>query len=353
MKLNTNNLKKMLSKMSKCKPNNLLEITQYYELHFHEDGFAITGTDGVNFIMITSEEGAQEEEAKIIVKADQFSKLISKMTSENVDLQVKADFLQVKGNGTYKCEIFTDEDYPDYEIDVDKQYRVSTLDLLHGLGAGKTAKSNSAADGVLFSYLLRQGNLIAADSIKVSYTSISGFEGEILIPPGLANLLSALEGERVVISVSPDKHDVEFVSNNIVIYGALAEGADEYPDVSFMFEDSYPYMCKVDTQATLQALDRLKLFVGTYDSGFIDLTFTDGALILSTLSGSNEIIPYHNKINELKDNLDYRLNGQYLQDLVSASKGATIELHFGEDDSIKIESEDDKFILATSDGDDE
>ena len=353
MKLNTNNVKKMLSVVSKCKENKLLEITQYYELYFHPDGMSISSTDSVNFITVSAPEGACDDEQKVIVKAEQFAKLVNKMTTENIELQVKPDFLQVKGNGTYKCEIFTDEDYPDYEISPDRQYKVSTIDLVHGIQAGKQAKSISAADGVLFSYLLRNEKVIAADSIKVSYTGLKGFDDEILIPPALASLISAIDGDTVTLLINDDKTNIEIVGKNVVIYGALAEGPEEYPDVSFMFEEPYKYTCKLDTQATLQALDRIQLFVGLYDSGMIDLTFTDGALILSTLAGSTEILPYNAKLENFDDDVDYRINGQYLQQLVSSGKGGTVEIHFGDDDSIKVVNGDDQFLLATSDGDDE
>lgn len=353
MKLNTNNLKKMLSHMSKCKPNNLLEITNYYELLLNEDGLTITGTDGTNYISIYSEEGAQDDEQHIIVKADQFSRLVNKTTSENIDLKVMSDYLQVKGNGTYKCEIYADEDYPDYDIEPDKSFRVNLNQLKHGIVAGKNAKSNTASDGVLYSYLVRDNKIIAADSIKISYTPIEGLDIETLIPPSLANLINALDGDVVTVSVDDTMSSILFEGSNVTVYGSLAEGVDEYPDVSFMFEDAYPFKCILDTQSTLQALDRLRLFVGAYDSGAIDMTFTDGALILSTLTGSNEILPFSKKVEGLNEEVELRINGQYLNDIVTSMLGASYELHFGDDDSLKLVSEGDAFILATADGDDE
>ncbi|MGM9544195.1 MAG: hypothetical protein ACI3T9_04365 [Romboutsia timonensis] len=349
MKLNTNNMKKMLSHMSKCKPNNLLEITNYYELALNEDGITVTGTDGNNFISIFSEEGAIEGEYKIIVKADQFTKLVNKVTSEYIDLQPKDEYLQIKANGTYKCEMYAEEDYPDYEIDVVETHKINTTQLVHGISAGKNAKSNTAADGVLFSYLIRDDKMVAADSIKVSYTPVNGFGFEVLIPPSLADMLSAIDSDMVKVSISEDKQSILFEGNNVTIYGALAEGSDEYPDVTEMFEDEYPYNGTLDTTATLQALDRLKLFMGAYDGGLIDLSFTDGALILSTLSGSNEVLPFSKKVEGIEDVIEYRMNGAYLNDLVKSMIGMSFDIHFGEDDSIKLVSENDQFILATAD----
>ena len=53
------------------------------------------------------------------------------------------------------------------------------------------------------------------------------------------------------------------------------------------------------------------------------------------------------------DTLEYRINGQYLNDILSSMLTDSFELHFGEDDSMKFVSNDDQFILATTDGDDE
>ena len=43
------------------------------------------------------------------------------------------------------------------------------------------------------------------------------------------------------------------------------------------------------------------------------------------------------------------MTGAYLHDLVKSMIGMSFDIHFGEDDSIKLVSENDQFILATAD----
>lgn len=348
MRLQTENLKKMLGKISKCKPNNLLEITNYYELSLNEKGLRITGTDGNNYITVFSEEGKQDEPQNIIVRGDQFTRLINKITSKTIDLKVMGEYLQVDANGTYKCEMFIGEDYPQFKANNGMKYvaDVSSAQLIHGISAGKNTKSNSSSDGVLYSYLIRNGKMIAADSIKVSYIPI-GLDYELLIPPSLGDLLTALDGEKVQVSLSLDNTQIIFKDSNVTIAGVIAEGASEYPDVEPMFEDSYKHKGVLNTSATLQALDRLKLFIGVYDGGLINLIFTDGALVLSTLSGSNEVIPFNTKI-PLPDTVEYRANSEYITQILNCMVGDTYTIEFDDKDSIKFVDGEDAYILATA-----
>ena len=84
MKVNTQILKNMLSKVGNIKANNLLEITQYYELDFNDNTLTINATDGVNFMSV-SHETKTESNMKIIVKVDQFTKLINRTTKDTVE----------------------------------------------------------------------------------------------------------------------------------------------------------------------------------------------------------------------------------------------------------------------------
>ena len=233
MKVNTQILKDMLSKVNNCKPSNILEITNYYQLQTIENGIALSATDGVNYITV-KHEAQCDQDIDVIVKGDQFSKLIMKTTKDTVDLKVTENYLQVKGNGTYKVEIVSDEIYPAPEFEGDKVYKVSYDTLSKAITGGKNAKSNVPTDGVLFSYLIRDNVVITADAIKVYSRDIKGKgleDLEILIPPTLANLLLVLDVEQVQLVVNEDVTTLQAIGDNVVITGALAEGADEYPNV--------------------------------------------------------------------------------------------------------------------------
>lgn len=350
MKLNTSILKNMLSAASRCKPSKLLEITNYYELDFSVEGISLRATDGVNFITVNHPTKC-DEDMSVIVKADQFSKLINKTTKDTVGLKLMDNYLEVKGNGTYKVEIVSDEVYPTLDIDADKEFMITYTTLSNAIVDGAKAKSTSSNDGVLYSYLLRDNQLITADAIKVYSTELDGEyldDMELLIPPTLANLLQSIDTEKVIFTVNKDCTLLRVIGQNVIITGALQEGAAEYPNVLPLLNSKYPYTCEVDVKKVLQALDRLNLFVSPYDRGIIDLVFTNTNMTISTASKSLEAIEYTKGI-DLPDPFIISVDGGYLKDLFSAVDEPNVKIQFGTEETIKLCTKDSIMMLATAD----
>lgn len=353
MKVNTKTLRSMLGRVSACKPTNLLEITNYYELEFTQDGLNLNATDGTNYMTVTDDTCKTDNPISIIVKGDQFTKLINKTTTDDVDLIVKGSYLQVVGNGVYKVEIVEDEIYPKFKIEISDSYKVSLDDMKRAINGGKYAKSGVPNDGVLFSFLLRDNELTTADAIKVYNKSIEGAMGNLsaLISPSLANMVMSIDVDDVEISVNAENTLIMFMGDNVVVGGAIVEGAEEYPDLSEMFNAPYPYTVEVDTQLVLQAIDRLGLFVSIYDKGIIDIVFTSTGITLATSSKSHETIPFVANIDPLESDATYmvRVNCKYLQDIFNAIGEPSVFIEFGEDDIIKFVTTDTTMLLATAD----
>ena len=351
MKLNTKLLKDMISNVNKCKPNVAFEITNYYNIVVSNNLATLTGTDGVNYIQCSMNTKCNED-FEVIVKADQFTKLINKTTVDEVELKIKDNMLLVKGNGTYKLEIFTEEDYPFYTSHIDEVFKVRTKELIDAIQVGKNIKSETLSDGIMYSYLIRDGYFIATDSIKVSCTELTGLQTEILIPPGIANLVECITDDSCELGIDEDKTEIMIKGAGITIYGALSEGADEFPDVTCLFDEVFNYSIDVNTKELNDALDRLKLFITSYDMDLIDTVFTQDSLILSTINGSVEIIPYIKPIAE-EIEIELSLNSKYFQQIVKSARNPILNIQFNdENEFIKFECEH-KFILAVADGDGE
>lgn len=345
MKLKTLKLRKMLQQVTKCKANPALEITNYIELCFKETGLVINATDSTNFISVVDDEVKGNNES-LIIKTDQFAKLIAKTTKENVELIPHNDHLEVKGNGTYKVELVEDEVYPTYEPKPIKQFILSNKQLQHGIASAMKAKSSTANEGVLYGVSLKDGLITGADSIKVSITVLKGFDSNILIPPSICNLMTALDDEKVTLSLC-DNSTVLIEAGGVTIYGRLMDGAEEYPDLSGLVEDENPYSCKVDKSTILEVIDRLNLFVSTYDKNIINIVFTDSGLVVGTAGGSTETVLYVDPI-EIAEDILYQLNIAFLKDLITNLDNSAINIEFGEPDLIILSSESDIMLLASS-----
>lgn len=350
MKVKTSILKDMLRAVNGCKPSKLLEITNYYELDFSVGGLSLRATDGINFITINYPTEC-EDKMTAIVKADQFSKLINKTTEDTVTLNLTDSYLEVKGNGTYKVEIVSDEVYPTLNIDVDKEFNVTYTTLSNGITGGAKAKSTSPNDGALYSYLLRDNQIITADAIKVYSTELDGEyldDVELLIPPTLASLLQSIDVENIIFKINKDCTLLRAIGQNVIITGALQEGAAEYPNVMPLLNSKYPYTCEVDVKQVLQALDRLNLFIGLYDKGIIDVVFSDTNMTIATSSKSIEAIEYTKPI-DLSEPFVISVNSGYMKDLFSAVDEPNVKVEFGTEETIKLCTKDSIMLLATAD----
>ena len=354
MKVNTQILKNMLSKVGNIKANNLLEITQYYELDFNDNTLTINATDGVNFMSV-SHETKTESNMKIIVKVDQFTKLINRTTKDTVELTVKDNYLEVKGNGTYKVEIVVDEVYPTLFISEDEEFIVDTKSLSEAIKGGKNAKGAVPTEGILYSYLVRDSHVLTANGIKVYGREIEGDDIkdlEILIPPVLAGLIHTVDLDKATLITDKDKMYMKIIGQDVTVTGALADGVEDYPALDSILNMNYEYNVELDVKELLNALDRLNLFTTQYDKGILDMIFSSDSITLATSSKSIESIPYLTMI-DLDTPLEMNINGNHLRDLLQSCEDESVMIGFGDEDSIKLSTSQATMALALASEDDE
>ena len=116
--LNTGLLQTMVAKSMKgASCNKMIPITGLMAIQLKDHKLTLITTDATNYLYIT-EDKVDGEDFYVVVQADMFSKLVSKLTCENVTLVVADNTLNIKGNGNYKIELPLNEDgelikYPD------------------------------------------------------------------------------------------------------------------------------------------------------------------------------------------------------------------------------------------------
>lgn len=353
MKLNTKRLKQMLSELSRCKPSKMLEISNYYEISLSSEGIVLKATDGLNFILVTDTDSVYEDDVKITVRAEQFKKLIDKTTTETIALKVDSisnSFMEVKGNGKHKVEVYQAEEYPTFHMNSDcEYYKIATDKLIHALRVGASAVSSNINDSLLLNYLVRDGVLITADAIKIAYSPIEELEMNILIPPNLGNLIMGLKGEQTHIYLYEEERCIIFKSGDTLIYGGLSRGVSEYPPVEPLFEEEQPYNTRFKIIDMLQAIDRLQLFMGQYDNDMISINMNSDCITLETKGGSIESVGFTEPLNEEVD-LVYTINATYFKDLLKSMIVDEVEFGFGDGECLKFRSNEDLYILALCEG---
>ena len=100
MKMNTKQLQTLVSKAMKCAScESDVPLTNMMSIEVKDKVLTLTTTDENTYLFVSDE--CDSEDFYVVVEVELFSKLISKLTSETVTLNVVNDSLEVDGNGHY------------------------------------------------------------------------------------------------------------------------------------------------------------------------------------------------------------------------------------------------------------
>lgn len=334
----------MVSRVIKgCSNNKMIPITGLMSIELKDHKLTLATTDAINYLFII-EDKVDGEDFSVVVQAETFSKLISRMTSETISLELVGEELRVKGNGDYKIELPLDEEgelikfpRPLDTVDItdvkpDCLLNLSTVRKL--LMVNKPALSTSLDVPCYTGYYVGD-NVISTDTYKICGTGVKLFDSPVLVSPEMMDLLDVMTNETIHVFINGDTIICE--TQDCIVYGKELEGKDNYQvdAISGLLDLEFPSECSVSKDELLQALDRLALFVGPYDKNGIYLTFTrDGLHLSSRKSNGVEVIPYRTS-KEFKD-FTACINIEMLATQVKAHVLDEIQLCYGLDNALKI-----------------
>lgn len=347
MKLTVNAqvLKDMVARAVKGASNNkLLPITSLMKVELKDSELSLVTTDATNYLYVKRDKIVGDD-FYAVVPVDIFSKLISKVTCENVVLDVNDSILKVKANGNYSIELPLDENgqtikYPDpfkqfSNIgDVDCEINLSTVNVI--LDTVKPALAVTLENPCYTGYYVGE-KVVATDTFKIASMNVKLFDTNVsyLISPELMNLLGLMTSEKIGVIFRDT--DIVFKTDDCVVIGKAMDGIEDYAidAISDLVDIDFGSSCKIPKSVLLQLLDRLSLFVGTYDKNAVRLTFTrEGIQVESKASNGIEIIKYVDSTN-FKEFTCLTDIGMLTQE-VKAIQSDVIELYYGEDNAIKF-----------------
>lgn len=342
LKLKTLKLQEMVSKSIKGASNNkMIPITGLMAIVLKKGVLTLITTDATNTLKVM-EKDIEGDEFYVVVQTDIFSKLVAKTTTETITLTLKENSLEVKGNGTYSIELPLDEEgqlikFPEYKFD-DKAEKatinLSTVKVL--LNANKAALAETMEIPCLTGYYF-DDTVLTTDSYKVCSNDIKVFPNKVLLPSELLELLAIMDEEKITVQQSGSK--ILFTTGNVIVYGTELDGIEDYPAeaVQAYLETEFKSVCKLPKSALLNVLDRLALFVSTYDKNGVYLTFTnEGVIFSSKRSNGTELIKYQGSENFQPFTCCADI--ELLHSQIAAQDGEVVELWYGHEKAIKMVS---------------
>lgn len=296
--VNTVQLQNAVAKATKCSGfNKLLPITTMIGIKFNGTDLVFTTTDGTNYLYISLGVGS-DETFDVTVDADKFSKLVSKLTSEQITLEVTDAYLLISGNGDYKLSLQLDDKgenliYPDPLKDVpveisDKKISKTVIDLM--LNSLKPSLSQTAGS-VYTNYCV--GKVIAStDRVMLGIFDEEVVDEQLLFSRQFVDLLG-LANDDVNFELSGD-YMIARCGDMVLCAKKSANVTDYNIDaLNKLLGFDYDAFCRVNKSALLATLERLAIFVGQYDDSAINIHFTNDSMELSSLNSSGvEVIDF-------------------------------------------------------------
>lgn len=352
LKVKTSVLQGMVSKALKGMGNNkMVPITTFIGIDLESNVLKLHTMDGTNFLDVIAPAKIEGEDFKLVIAADQFSKLVQKTTADSIELEVvKSDdgaSLNFKGNGDYQIEIPMDEgefinfpSMPALGADVtSKQIQVTTIKKI--LGTNSKALARTLEEPVYTGYLFAD-KILTTDSYVVCVNDMKVIEDRKLLTESFLNLITLCEEENVNLSYN-EGGELWVDSKTVHIYGNTLQSStgedyvEEYPYENIMeyVNGEFPSVCQVPRAQIDSILDRLGLFITPYDKNGLKFNFTKKGLIISSKTGTGtEMVPY-SKSENFAD-FECQLDVETLKSQLSAQEGDTVTIYYGHDSAIKM-----------------
>ena len=341
VKVSTERIKKAVSDSSKgAGNNNLIPITQMIGIKSTGSELVLCTTDKSNDLKVIIDKVAGDD-FDVTIQLETFAKLISKVTSDSVELSVDNDILVVNANGEYKIPLVSDEEglvsFPDFKVlseEDEKEILLSSIMSVYNVN--KAALAKTLEEPCLTGYYL-DDMAVTTNSSVITFNDVNVFGEPLLLSSQLMNLLTLNSSEKIKFRKKGSQ--LQFVTDNIIINSSELQGRESFPieEVKGYLDEAFTSMCKVPKSVLLSVIDRLSLFIEPYDNNGANFSFgKDGITVSSRKSSSVEKIAY-------TESTDFEpftclVAIPLLKEQLQANPSDIIELYYGHDAAIKMVS---------------
>ena len=345
MKLNVNTrlFQTLVSKSMKCASCIAdTPITGMMAIEVKDNVLTLTTTNENTYLYVNAP--CTNEDFYVVVEVEVFSKLIAKLTSESMSLELVKDTLVVHANGKYTIGLPYDSEgelvkFPDRRDKLNTDDRTTTkvnLSTLRLILATAKASLDTTKNyyGCYTGYYLGD-KVVATDSYKICMIKTKVFDTPVLVRSEMMDLVELLEDEDVEVVKNNDY--IMFSTDKCTIFGQVLPFLEDFQidAISELCEQKFNHSCQIEKGSILSLLDRLSLFVTKVDENGILLDFDDmGIRVTSKQDDSTELIHYVSV--DIPKNFSCCVDIEKFADQIKSTMADTVELYFGEDNALKI-----------------
>jgi DNA polymerase III sliding clamp (beta) subunit (PCNA family) len=284
-----------------------------------------------------------------VVNAQLFLNLISKITTDELDLSVKDTFLMVKGNGNYKIPLIFDDSnmvtLPKITIEnVTNMFSIknSILQSILKYNRKELSKGSGASPVQKLFYIDEKGAITFTNGACVNNFTLEQ-KVVLTLTEKIVKLFRLFKSEEVTFTMGFDEistgviaQKVSFVDEQIslsVIITTQEELIQKFPvqGIRKWLEDTYDYTVTIDRIAVLESLNRLSLFAKNgSDLGTTYMVFNpEGVTIFDAKKENSEEVKYVNTEERLSQPYEALFNVNDLKTTLESSEGQHMVFSFG------------------------
>lgn len=342
--VNTEVLKGMVAKATSGVGNNkLIPITQLMGIEMKDGELSIITTDATNYLYITNQ--MDNEDFSVTVYADQFAKLISKMTSEYTELKIDNGNLEVRGNGVYTLELPLDENgtlikYPNPVEDAQVTKRTATvsLSLIKTILESLKGSLATTMEMPVITQYYAGDTILATNRQMVAEIANRLCPDDMLISAECMDLLDNMTDETIDMVMGDDY--VIFKGTGCIVYSRRNMDIADYPKdtLTELLSADFEHICHIDKTEMLNLLDRMTLFASdvTKKLAPVKLSFGSGALTVYNKSGKSCEDIWYTEDTDKSGDFECWINIALLTSQLKSYSGDIVEIHYGNDKLIKF-----------------
>ncbi len=276
-------LKEILSIVTNvCPKKTDLNVLNYFYLEAKNNEIYVSATD-LELNYQTRFPARVIEEGKILIPARQFEKIIENFSEDEVDLEVKNNYLEIRGKKSISTlPNLSQEDFPVFsEINFDNYFEIDSeifdeyvkkfYPILN------TSDIRPEYSGIYFDLKNNQLNLVATDTIRLAVQKVKSqfFDTNIekvsvLLPKRIIQEYRSIKRKTGKLRIYFEENQITFeVLNHLLTTKLLAV---DYPNYSqFISPTNFIFTFLVKRDDVLKSLKLARVFLDQYKE--IDLTF--------------------------------------------------------------------------------
>ena len=374
MIIRTEILQESCAKILNAVDSNVLSaVTETLEIKTENKQLSMSVTNREYFVKILFGDNI-EDEIHATVNANLFLKLISKVTSETIEIYTDEKSLYVKCNGDYKLPLIYDGDklveLPVINIEnVSETFDVDSS-ILHSIvnyNSKELGKGSISKPIQRLYYVDNEGAITFTTGACVNKFSID-MTSKLLLNDKLVKLFKLFKDTKVKVTVGHNKLSedtvvtaVRFEAPNITIDAVL--NCDDSMVVSFPVsgirgraDTIYPNTISINKELLMQAVDRLNLFNhagmrADLSISIVKLEFTSTNLVVADRNGINrEEIPY---TTPLEEEVDYSalIDSSDLTKTLASATNQIVRISFGNEQAFVISEGLVEWVIPECQGD--